>query len=305
MAFPCVAKGTEPSGPADAASIFREQLRALQAVSVAQADAAKALDKAARDYANILLRECGKLEEERKALHEERSKLEVGRAFFEKERQRYLAGGSKVPVLEVPSVEKSGSGLLAAAASMRTAGFEDFRSHSSREPRSSSQPGSFRYEERSLPHVPAAVEVIRAFSVPLEYAVTVGDHSYTVLPPRPVNDSRPGHDMVGQTVVVPQHWEVLSTDADDFNATIKTLAAKSWGTLRLCVRNREAISGFSSYSTILKPFGMPGERLLEDRQLLESPANLEEKGNRSLRFTEDLVSCRIVIRTTSSRCSSS
>jgi len=317
MSLPCAAVGIEPHGTADAASIFREQLRALQAAAVAQADAARALDKTARDYANILLRECGKLEDERRALREERSRLEVGRAFFEKERQRYLVGGSNTMVLEVPSVEKNGSGLLAAAAAMRTAGPEEFRSHSSRLPRQSLLDGSSRYEERSVRHAPAAAaaaaaashdarfKVIRGFSVPLEYAVTVGDHSYTVLPPRPVNDSRPGHDMVGQTVVVPQHWEVLSADIEGFSVTIRTLAEKSWGTLRLCVRDQEATSGFSSYSTILKPFGVPGERLSEDRQLLESLDNLEESGTRSLRFTEDLVSCRLVIRTMASLCSGS
>lgn len=121
--------------------------------------------------------------------------------------------------------------------------------------------------------------------------MTVGDYSYSVLPPRAMSESRPGHDMVGQVVTVPEQWEVLSTGIDDFDSIIRSLASKGWGTLRLCVKDGEKAGGFCSFCTSLRPFGVPGERLVHDKHVLERAGN-----DMRFKFTDDLVSGRLVIR---------
>jgi len=119
--------------------------------------------------------------------------------------------------------------------------------------------------------------------------------SYAVLPPRPAKDNRPSHEMLGQLIAVPEGWEVLSTAADEFPTVIRSLASRGWGTLRLVVRDADSpAGGFASFSTSLRPFGQPGERLSHEVSVLEEA---DDGGWRRFRFGSGLVSSRLVVRT--------
>jgi len=100
--------------------------------------------------------------------------------------------------------------------------------------------------------------------------------------------------MVGQVVSVPEGWEVLSTGSEDFPSIMRTLAARGWGTLRLCARN--PTGGLATFSTALRPFGMPGERESRDLGVLEE---VEGSGGRQFKFSDSLVSGRLVVRVAS------
>lgn len=275
----------------EAAHALWEGLRVLQAASAAHVNAAKALDRRAKDYICLLARERDLFEEERRGVKEERARVEADRALLERERLQCAAA-------QRSRAECPCSDLLAAAASMtRPPSPEDSACWSIRLPRTPRQPAPGQEQEEAGVWTLRGPVYRQNFSIPLEYAVTIGSHSYTVLPPRPVNDFRPGHDMVGQIVTVPEHWEVLSADVDAFNSLIRTLAAKGWGTLRLCVRDATSRGGFSNYSTVLRPFGVAGEKLMGDKQVLEEASG---NGLPSFRFTSDLVSGRLVIRSVAS-----
>jgi len=134
----------------------------------------------------------------------------------------------------------------------------------------------------------------------IDYAVTLGSWSYAVLPPRPAKDNRPSHEMLGQLISVPEGWEVLSTAAEEFPTVIRSLASRGWGTLRLVVRDADSpaggsggsgAGGFASFSTSLRPFGQPGERLSHEVSVLE------EADDGRFRFGSGLVSSRLVVRT--------
>lgn len=92
----------------------------------------------------------------------------------------------------------------------------------------------------------------------LGYVMGIGSYCYTVLPLSPVDESRIKHDMCSIEVVVPDTWEVLSTNAQDFDEVIHELCERNWGTTRLCVHDQ---NGFASYATALKLFGSIGEKL--------------------------------------------
>ena len=95
--------------------------------------------------------------------------------------------------------------------------------------------------------------------------------------------------MCGQTIIIPDGWSILSTDMDDFNQVIQTLSENGWGTLRLCVRDAET-NGFASYSTILRHFGVRGEKLSDNTAvLIPDPDN-----PRKYKFNESKVSGRVV-----------
>lgn len=123
----------------------------------------------------------------------------------------------------------------------------------------------------------------------LEYAITIGNWSYTVLPPRSADDMHPSHDMSGRTVVVPEGWEVLSSDSEGFDGVIRSLALRGWGTLRLCVGDG---LGLASYGTVLRPFNLaPGSKLTDDTCVLQP----DPSDTRKFKFTDKLVSGRLVI----------
>jgi len=123
----------------------------------------------------------------------------------------------------------------------------------------------------------------------LNNAVRIGLRSYTVLPPHSKDSTKPSHSMCNQTYVVPDGWEVLSTEMDDFDQVIRSLSEHGWGTLRLCVHDVEA-NAFACYGTSLRHFGVPGEKLSGDTDVL-----IPEQDN-PRKFSFKKVSGRLVIR---------
>mmetsp|Transcript_46274 Transcript_46274/g.107631 ORF Transcript_46274/g.107631 Transcript_46274/m.107631 type:complete len:434 (-) Transcript_46274:83-1384(-) len=121
--------------------------------------------------------------------------------------------------------------------------------------------------------------------------MSIGGWNYAVLPSRDPHDPKPAHDMCGRVITVPTGWEVFSTSDGRFDTTIRSLAASSWGTLRLCAKS-EGSSSFQSYATRLRSFGTPGDRLVGEAALVQQVGN----DDRTLKFTDNLVSGRVVIR---------
>lgn len=287
-------RGTAEAALAEVQRAFREGLRVLSTTWAAHVDAASALDKKAKEYAGILAREHARIEEEHVQIREERRRLEVDWASLESQRSRHAAPGAlaaegaREDGLAVPEETTAALEIVAPAHDLRRAAARDTGDD---------------HKEQAVPHtvLPWSARGAGqrlAASNPLEYEVSIGGHSYAVLPPRPVGDSRPGHDMVGRVVTLPEHWEVLSTDAESFDAIIRSLASRGWGTLRLCAKDRDVRGGFSNYSTALRPFGIVGEKVHGDKIVLEE---VFQEGARSFKFTDDLLSGRLVIRRAAQR----
>lgn len=123
-----------------------------------------------------------------------------------------------------------------------------------------------------------------------QFIKPIGSWYYSVLPPRAPDDSMPAHDMAGVEVLVPHGWEVLSTQADLFAPIIEDLSSHGWGTLRLCVEDGAA--NFAIFGTPLRAFGIPGARLTGEKCAIQQDKSCSQK----YRFSDKLVSCRLVIR---------
>jgi len=118
---------------------------------------------------------------------------------------------------------------------------------------------------------------------------TINGYQYAVLPPRPMDDCKPGSDMFDQMVRLPRGWEVLSSTVDGFETVMLELALKPWGCWTVCVRNGRG--GFDSYRTPLSNTGgLPGTRHEVDMDWL---ADVDSSG---MKFKFTGFSGRLVIR---------
>lgn len=130
-----------------------------------------------------------------------------------------------------------------------------------------------------------------AYYEDLNNAVRIGLRNYTVLPAHPRHSTKPSHSMCNQTVVLPDGWEVLSTDMEGCEQVVQMLTEDGWGTLRLCVRDADT-NGFVSYGTPLRHFGLPGERLSDNTDVVVA----DPENPRVFVFNSSKVSGRLVIR---------
>mmetsp|Transcript_103564 Transcript_103564/g.259704 ORF Transcript_103564/g.259704 Transcript_103564/m.259704 type:complete len:301 (+) Transcript_103564:103-1005(+) len=287
---------------AEATKALWEGLRALQVAAAAHVDAAMAIDKKAQDLVGVLSVEAAKLEEarhlidaQRAALDEERGQLEAtarGCDVTPVVQGDPTDGGSGAAGFITPLPPPASPGpMMLSKTMMQRGGAVRNTPHLPPEFTSLVQPQTSRSRRSSQSSVSPSKEL-----TPLDYAANIEGWSYAVLPPRPADDTRPSHDMVGQVVSVPEGWEVLSTGAENFPSIIRSLASRGWGTLRLCARDPDG--GLANFSTALRPFGVPGERESNDVCVLEE---VEGAGGRRFKFSDCLVSGRLVVRVSSRR----
>jgi len=120
--------------------------------------------------------------------------------------------------------------------------------------------------------------------------VLIGSQTYSVLPPANPNSTDLGYDMWGRAVVIPEGWQVLSTDSPECSAIVAELASYCWGTHFLCVANQEG--GFDAYRTpLFSDAHGAGSKCIEEK------AWLTQEGERSLRFSSRGISRRVIICT--------
>lgn len=125
---------------------------------------------------------------------------------------------------------------------------------------------------------------------PVDFSVILGRHCYAVLPPRSPDEATAGRDMQDRVLEVPRGWEVLSSEAEGFEATIVELTARCWGTHLLCVENSQG--GFDSYRTAVRTVGgPPGSIFQADIDWLE-----KVEGDSHVRFRFRGLSGRLVVR---------
>lgn len=123
---------------------------------------------------------------------------------------------------------------------------------------------------------------------PVEHEVRIRDQTFAVWPTIEPNEKITQYGMAGQTVVLPRGWEVMPVWVQEFDAVMKRLLEKPWGTSRLCAR--AANGELWSYRTRLA-FGTPGTRDDVDHKRVE-----ELDDGLAYRFAEGQSSSRLLIR---------
>jgi len=199
--------------------------------------------------------ERGDLEEERARLEEMRARAEQERALVEEERARLPRPKPRVRVIRF--ADEVGTELQGRAQEprvLRSADAARFLGEPGAEAQPTVRPGRpvADFLQASAPH-PAAGHVKAA---PGTMTLDISHRSYAVLPPEhPGTSVASTEDLKGRLVAVPAGWEVLSTSADGFEATILQLTAHGWGTPLLIVQHG---GGFNTYRTPLSKTGAPG-----------------------------------------------
>lgn len=133
--------------------------------------------------------------------------------------------------------------------------------------------------------------------VPSNYIVTVGDRAYTVLPLKEPEAMSLGHELWNHVVEVPEGWEVLSSQMENFHQVMSVLGQHRWCAMVLGVRN--ARRGFDAYWTPLFGDGSFAAQLCEADVDWIEPAGQEapHSGQQELRrFRMTYSGLRLVIR---------
>lgn len=305
---------------ADVARTFVEGLERLVATAVAEVDVENAR----------ILQDASELDERRARLDSEEVQLHSERARFERELALFgeggleqseavslnLGGEANVTVLrstltqcedsmlaaafsgrwELPK-DASGSTLIDFEASLFMPLVQHLRMRRIEDPGDPTPPptcGGPEVEARfqkMLKYYGLQEWIYRdSLPEPMEHQMEIGGQVYAVLPGQSPDEAIAFGDMSCQVVSVPRGWEVMMTDAGDFEDAIRELANHSWGALRLCAMNPGG--GFSSYLTRLHGGGAAGTRWSGDARMLSEVLGTD---GRQFRFSS-ACSARLVVR---------
>lgn len=133
--------------------------------------------------------------------------------------------------------------------------------------------------------------------IPINYIVSVGDRAYTVLPLKEPEAMSLGHELWNHVVEVPEGWEVLSTQMENFHQVMSVLGQHRWGAMVLGVRNGKR--GFDAYWTPLFGDGSFAAQLCEaDVDWIEpaGPEVLNQQEQQQRRYRMTYSGLRLVIR---------
>lgn len=271
----------------DAERVFHEGLKGFITAAAASVNAATTLQKDAKVLYELLAKERLRLKDQRLRLEADRASLGSPVSQLGATSQAPDSARARAFERELGHLRLGGDGVQAweplAEAFQATA--------NAFKPISAFRPISPDAIEAELPRPASTEEPDPAYYEDFNNAVRIGLRSYTVLPPHSKHSTKPSHSMCNQTVTVPDGWEILSTGMEDFQQVIQELSHNGWGTLRLCVRDADT-DGFASYSTPLRHFGAPGEKLSDNTKIvIPDPEN-----PRKFTFDSAKVSARLVIR---------